>query len=63
MKLKTMKVSFEGLGSNSVKFCTSENFPLYGNGRETRVGERKRVRGRKEMRRKNENIQRVERGI
>ena len=32
MKLKTMKFSSEGPGSNSVKFCTSENFPLYGNG-------------------------------
>ena len=32
MKLKTMKFSSEGLGRNSVKFCTSKNFPLYGNG-------------------------------
>ena len=30
MKLRTMKFSSEGLGGNSTKFCTSENFPLYG---------------------------------
>ena len=29
-KLKTTKFSSEGLGGNSAKFCTSENFPLYG---------------------------------
>ena len=29
MKLKTTKFSFEGLGGNSTKFYTSENFPLF----------------------------------
>ena len=29
MKLKTMKFSSKGLGNNSTKFCTSENFLLY----------------------------------
>ena len=29
IKLKTTKISSEGLGGNTVKFCTSENFPLY----------------------------------
>jgi hypothetical protein len=30
-KIKTTKISSEGLTCNSVKFCTSENFPLYDN--------------------------------
>ena len=30
MKFKTVKFSSEGLGGNSTKFCTSENFVLYG---------------------------------
>ena len=30
MKLRITKFSSEGLGGNSAKFCTSENFPLYG---------------------------------
>ena len=29
-KLRTTKFSSEGLVCNSMKFCTSENFPLYG---------------------------------
>ena len=29
MKFKTIKISPERLGSNSVKFCTIKNFPLY----------------------------------
>ena len=29
-KLRITKFSSEGLGGNSAKFCTSENFPLYG---------------------------------
>ena len=29
-KLRTTKFSSEGLGDNSTKFCTSQNFPLYG---------------------------------
>ena len=29
-KLRRTKFSSEGLGCNSAKFCTSENFPLYG---------------------------------
>ena len=28
-KFRTTKISSEGLGGNSTKFCTSENFPLY----------------------------------
>ena len=30
MKLRTTKFSSEGLGGNSAKYYTSENFPLYG---------------------------------
>ena len=29
-KIKTAKISFEESGRISAKFCTSENFPLYG---------------------------------
>ena len=29
-KFSTTKISSEGLDDNSAKFCTSENFPLYG---------------------------------
>ena len=29
-KLRTTKFSSEWLGGNSMKFCTSDNFPLYG---------------------------------
>jgi hypothetical protein len=29
-KIKTTRISSEGLTCNSAKFCTSENFPLYG---------------------------------
>ena len=29
-KIKTTKISSEGLTGNSTKVCTSENFPLYG---------------------------------
>jgi hypothetical protein len=29
-KIKTTKISSEGLTCNSTKFCCSENFPLYG---------------------------------
>ena len=54
MKLKTMKFSSKGLGRNSVKFCTTKISHYTVMGRETGDGERKRVRGRKEMRKKNE---------
>ena len=30
VKFRTTKISSEDLDGNSVKFCTSENFPLYG---------------------------------
>ena len=30
MKFRTIKISSEGLGGNYTKFCTRENFPLYG---------------------------------
>ena len=29
-EIKSHKISSEGLGGNSAKICTSENFPLYG---------------------------------
>ena len=29
-KLRITKFSSEGMGGNSAKFCTSENFPLHG---------------------------------
>ena len=33
-KLRTTKFSSERLGGKSAKFCTNENFPLYGNKQE-----------------------------
>ena len=30
VKIRTTKFSSAGLGGNSAKFCTSENFPPYG---------------------------------
>ena len=30
VKFRVMKISSEGLGGNSMNFCTGENFPLFG---------------------------------